>query len=405
LALVTARYTALRRMRPRDPTEPHRVATPLELLFDLTFVVAVARVAAELAHAIVADERGHVAGYLMVFFAVWWAWMNFTWFASAYDCDDAAYRVLTLLQMAGVLVLAAGVDDAFADQDFKTVTIGYVLMRVAMVVQWLRAAAADPGRRNTNLGYAGGIFAVQAGWVARLALPHDLGVAAFFVLVAAELAVPLVTERQGMTPWHPHHVAERYGLFTIIVLGECVTAASGALRTLFHFGGVTTDLVTLSVGGLLLLFGMWWVYFLHDTGVALDRRRDMSFVWGYSHYLVFAAAAAVGAGLEAASDVTLRKSVGVDADAAHPVGGQTAALAVAAAASIYLLLTSYVHTRLTDGHLPGVADTAVVAAALVAIAFLVGDASLPLAVLLQAVAVACLVASAVLRDTAQEEMP
>jgi low temperature requirement protein LtrA len=106
LALVTARYSVLRRIRPRDPTEPHRVATPLELLFDLTFVVAVARVAAQLAHAIADDEVGHVAGYLMVFFAIWWAWMNFTWFASAYDCDDAAY---VLLQGLAVACLVASV--------------------------------------------------------------------------------------------------------------------------------------------------------------------------------------------------------------------------------------------------------------------------------------------------------
>jgi low temperature requirement protein LtrA len=78
VALVTARYSALRRMRPRDPSEPHRVATPLELLFDLTFVVAVAEVARQLAHAIVESHLEHVAGYLMVFFAIWWAWMNFT---------------------------------------------------------------------------------------------------------------------------------------------------------------------------------------------------------------------------------------------------------------------------------------------------------------------------------------
>src|SRR5689334_1774298 len=103
-------------MRPRDPAERHRVATPLELLFDLTFVVAVARLSSVFAHAVAADHLEDVVGYLMVFFAIWWAWMNFTWFASAYDCDDAAYRVLTLLQMAGVLILAAGVTAAFGDE-------------------------------------------------------------------------------------------------------------------------------------------------------------------------------------------------------------------------------------------------------------------------------------------------
>ena len=96
-------------MRARDPHEVHRVATPLELLFDLTFVVAVAAAVPELAHAIVENHPIEgLIGFLLVFFGIWWAWMNFTWFASAFDCDDALYRVLTMVQMAGVLVLAIG---------------------------------------------------------------------------------------------------------------------------------------------------------------------------------------------------------------------------------------------------------------------------------------------------------
>ena len=60
----------------------------------------------------------------MVFFAIWWAWMNFTWFASAYDTDDDVYRITTLVQIAGALILAAGVPRAFADGDFAVVTSG-----------------------------------------------------------------------------------------------------------------------------------------------------------------------------------------------------------------------------------------------------------------------------------------
>ena len=84
------------RMGGRDPYEPHRAATPLELLFDLTFVVAVATAAAELAHGIAEGHGGQdLVTYLMAFFAIWWVRMNFTWFASAYDYDDAPYRLLT----------------------------------------------------------------------------------------------------------------------------------------------------------------------------------------------------------------------------------------------------------------------------------------------------------------------
>jgi low temperature requirement protein LtrA len=79
---------------------------------------------------------------------LWWAWGNFTWFASAYDTDDVPYRLLTLLQMAGVLVFAAGIPAAFQRFDLATVVAGYVIMRLALVAQWLRAAGR-PARRSS----------------------------------------------------------------------------------------------------------------------------------------------------------------------------------------------------------------------------------------------------------------
>ena len=118
------------RMTARDTDEPHRVSSPLELLFDLTFVVAIAALTAQLGHGIAAGHAlDELAPFLQVFFAIWWAWMNFTWFASSYDTDDVPYRLLTMVQMGGVLVLAAGVPAAFADEDFRAVTLGYLVMR------------------------------------------------------------------------------------------------------------------------------------------------------------------------------------------------------------------------------------------------------------------------------------
>src|SRR3954466_3938797 len=106
-------------MRARPSDEPHRVSTPLELFFDLCFVVAVAQAAAPLHHSIAEHDVAHgVQRYLMVFFAIWWAWMNFTWFASAYDTDDDVYRITTLVQIAGALVLAAGIEPAAERQDY-----------------------------------------------------------------------------------------------------------------------------------------------------------------------------------------------------------------------------------------------------------------------------------------------
>jgi low temperature requirement protein LtrA len=286
-------------MRARDPHEEHRAATPLELLFDLTFVVAVAAAVPELAHAIV---DGHpidgLIGFLLVFFGIWWAWMNFTWFASAFDCDDALYRVLTMVQMAGVLVLAAGVGPAFQDGDFTTAVAGYVLMRIALVAQWLRVARSVPEYRDTALRFAIPIAAVQLLWIVRLALPAPISLLSFVVLGIVELLIPLWAERRHRTPWHPHHITERYGLFTIIVLGESVLAATVAIIAARSATGLSVDLVIVAVSGLVLLFACWWLYFLESDAPRLDARPDLGFVWGYGHFFVFAALAAIGAGIE-----------------------------------------------------------------------------------------------------------
>ena len=306
-----------RPMVARTTDEGHRSATVLELFFDLCFVVAVAQAASALHHEVAEDHVGDgVVGYATVFFAIWWAWMNFTWFASAYDTDDVAYRLTTLVQIAGALILAAGVPDAMDGSDFAVITVGYVVMRLAMVTQWLRAAAADPPHRRSSLRFATGIVAVQLGWVLRLALPDELGMASFLALVAAELAVPIWAERAAPTTWHPQHIAERYGLFTLIVLGECVLASTLAIQSALAEDAALADLATTAAGGLLTVFGMWWLYFAKESAQFLTSLRA-GIVWGYGHYLVFGSAAAVGAGLAVNVDfLTRRAAVGPRAAAA-----------------------------------------------------------------------------------------
>ncbi|WP_229829953.1 low temperature requirement protein A [Actinoplanes ianthinogenes] len=318
-------------MRARRADEPHRVATPLELFFDLCFVVAVAQAAALLHQSVAGHHVAHgLRSYLMVFFAIWWAWMNFTWFASAYDTDDDLYRLVTMVQIAGVLVLAAGVGPAFTDGDYQVVTAGYVVMRLALVTQWLRAAKADAPRRRTALRYATGVTVAQGLWLLSLLAPHEWSLGVFLLLVVAELAVPVWAELApgGPTTYHPHHIAERYGLFTLMVLGEAVAAATIAFRdgldkTAQHPAG----LLRLAVAAVVIVFALWWLYF--DRPV---RRRfaslRASLSWGYGHYCVFAAAAAAGAGLSVAVDRVT-----------HPadVTGRLAGYAIAVPVAVYLL--------------------------------------------------------------------
>lgn len=293
-------------MRARDTGEAHRASSPLEALYDLVFVVAIGSLVEVLAPAIEHGTVGErIVPFLLAFFAIWWAWINFTWFASAYDPDDALYRLLVILQMGGVLVLAAGIPASFEHDDFRVVTLGYVIMRVGQIALWVRAAIEHPAGRTVALRYAGGVLVVQVLWCLRLLVPDVAGVfvPTFLLLVALEFATPVWAERRGGLSWHPHHIAERYALFLLILLGETVLAAVTGLHAALAAHGVTAPLVVTAVAGFLLIVAIWWAYFLQPAGDGLARRRQRSFVWGYGHYLLFAALAAVGAALDAAVQV------------------------------------------------------------------------------------------------------
>ncbi len=201
-------------MSGRDPHEPHRVATPLELLFDLTFVIAFSVAASQLAHMLASGHVGAgLAGFGFATFSVCWAWINFSWFASAYDTDDWVYRLTTMLQMVGVLVLALGIPQVFSSIaegqhiDNRALVAGYVVMRAAMVIQWLRAAGQDPGRKAACLTYAATITVAQVGWVAIAIVNSSLETTfiLFTVMIAIEMSGPLLP-RSGWAERHGTHI-------------------------------------------------------------------------------------------------------------------------------------------------------------------------------------------------------
>lgn len=301
---------AMARMGGRNPHEQHRAATPLELFFDLTFVIAFGVAGSQFAHEI---AEAHFGAGLLAFsfamFAVIWAWINFTWFASAYDTDDWVFRVVTMIQLLGVLILAMGIEPLFHSLvegdhvDNAVIVGGYVIMRLALVFQWLRAARQDPARRQTCLRYATYLGVVQIGWIAVLVIQADLLTTILMTvpLYVLEMAAPYAAERGMRTPWHAHHIAERYGLLAIIALGECLIGAIETLRAIVANHGWSVDAALVGFGGTALAFGMWWIYFILPAGRALHLQRHRSFFFGYGHIPVFAAIAATGAGLHVAA--------------------------------------------------------------------------------------------------------
>jgi low temperature requirement protein LtrA len=299
------------RFSGRDPGESHRAATPLELLYDLTIVVAIGTAADELAHYVAEDHIGAgVGGFAFAAFAVVWAWLNYSWFASAYDTDDWVFRLATMVQMTGVIVVSLGLPQMFASLDHgdtldnHVMVAGYVVMRIPLVFLWWQVARHDPVHAPAARIYMATIGFAQAGWVllAILDLPIATTFAVFGFLLAVELAGPVVAERKVGTPWHPRHIAERYGLLVIITLGEVILGTVAALNAVVHGeAGWTSEAVALTVAGVGLTFGCWWMYFVVPWGEPLVRHRERAFTFSYGHFLVFAPLAAMGAGLHVAA--------------------------------------------------------------------------------------------------------
>jgi low temperature requirement protein LtrA len=216
-----------------------------------------------------------------------------------------------MIQMVGVVVVALGMPDLFHSLeegghiDNTIVVGGYVIMRVAMVLQWLRVARQDPEHRRAALVFVATITLAQIGWIGTAIA--DISVDQFLYLVPLyllELGGPLFAEtRTEGTPWHPHHIAERYGLLTIIALGEGVFGTVASVSALVEEQGWSTEAVIVAIAGIGLTFGLWWNYFMLPSGDILSRHRHRSFVWGYGHIPVFASIAATGAGLHTAAYV------------------------------------------------------------------------------------------------------
>jgi low temperature requirement protein LtrA len=226
---------------------------------------------------------------------------------------------------------------------------GYVVMRVPMIFQWLRAARQDPDRRSACLTYAKAVALGQVGWIALLIA--DTSVAATFawagLLTLVEFAGPWIAEtRKGGTPWHAHHIVERYGLLVIIALGEGVVGTIASLSAVVgpEGPGWSVDAAVVAVAGIALTFGMWWIYFIVPAGPLLHAYRlERSFGWGYGHIPIIGSVVATGAGLHVAAYFLEGESV-LDAYAT--------VLCVVVPVAVYVVGIFVIYAFLTRGYDP-----------------------------------------------------
>ena len=126
----------------------------------------------------------------------------------------------------------------------------------------------------------------------------------FVVLVLAELFVPVFAELRRPTPWHPEHITERYGLFTIILLGESILASANSIVDALAHTEHIAPLIGIAATGMVLAAGMWWIYFAREHREHIELGFGRAILFGYGHYFIFAAAGAFSAGIELAIDLS-----------------------------------------------------------------------------------------------------
>ena len=338
------RPQAMRNLTNEQRSE-ERKSTWLELFFDLCFVVAVAALARGL-H----DEPnlGGMLRFLGLFVPVWWSWMIFTWYATSFDNDDVPYRVTLFVAMLSILGLAASVGRIGVDPSAVVgFVLAYSLMRLLAAGLFVRA------RRHVSVAkrpfvdfYAAGNIIGAAIWLSSLLVPAPLRYVLWAIGLCVELLGPILAVRTLDNPritFHPRHIAERYGLFTIIVLGESVLAvASGTAGTDWAPAAMLTAVVGFGAAACI-----WWLYFDYVGSSGIELGPLPAFYWGYGHFAVYAGIAAFGVGVQLAIEAAAPQYA--LAAGAPPEGYGLGARTVLAGGVILFLLGIAFVDRINEG--------------------------------------------------------
>jgi low temperature requirement protein LtrA len=277
--------------------EPGRKVTWLELFFDLAFVAAVAKVGSPLA-----DEYSFagLCRYAFLFFLIWWAWSGHSTFATRFDTDDAIQRCLTLVQIFVVAVMAVNAKDGLDSRSSAGFAAAYAIARFLLVAQYLRARAI-PESRSLTTSFAVGIGAAAVCWLVSAIVPAPARYWLWAIALIIDVATPLATAHLAVqAPPDAAHLPERYGLFTIILLGESLVAIMQGMETQ---EGWSVSAALSAFLGMLFAFLVWWWYFDGAHGAAeraiRSRREARAFmVWSFAHLPLYLGIAVAGVGLE-----------------------------------------------------------------------------------------------------------
>ena len=274
-----------------------RSATWLELFYDLAYVVVVAVLGERLYSDV---SWAGLTSFIGYFALLWWLWASHTFYADRYDTDDLVYRLLATAQIMAVLVIAAALTTGPAESTMAF-SAGYALARLVLLAMYARVYRHVAETRRLVAGYLVGFGIAAAFWTASIFTPEPARFALWAVALTIDLATPWVMRRQqAAVPLDVSHLPERFGLFTILVLGESLAAVMSGLR---HQGWAWGPVLAAACG-IGVATTLWWMYFDNAEGSVVRReggaarRTWRPTAWIYTHLPLAAALAALGVALD-----------------------------------------------------------------------------------------------------------
>ena len=289
------KLAAIRPPRLQTETEGDRNATWLELFYDLVFVATVAMLGTRLAADI--SWTGWIS-YAAYFLLVWWLWASHTFYADRYDTDDLVYRFLAGTQMVAIAILAASVSTGPAAST-AVFAAAYAAARILLLLLYARAYKFVPATRQLVRGYLIGFGIGASFWVVSIFVPEPARFWLWGIALVVDLATPFIMRKaQAAAPLDVSHLPERFGLFTILVLGETIVLVTVGLGHVEWQWSTTIA----GIAGLSIATGLWWIHFDNVDGRVVRRKGGgkawQPTVWIYSHLPLAIGLAMVGVGVE-----------------------------------------------------------------------------------------------------------
>ena len=290
------RFNAPLRLRSLG-NDSSRKVTWLELFFDLVFVAAVAQVAAPL-HA---DYSLHgLVRFTPLFALIWWAWTGHSVFSTRFDSDDVVQRTLTLVQMFAVAAMAANAKEALDTRSSAGFAAAFAVVRFLLVAQYFRARQV-PNAGPLTMRYLAGHGCAAVLWLGSALVPAPARFWIWALAFAIDLGTPwLAVPYSVKVPPDAAHLPERFGLFTLILLGESVVGVMRGMESQEDWPAGAAASAFLGMG---IAFLIWWWYFDGALGAAEQpvrtKREAVRFhIWSYAHFPLYLGIVVAGVGVE-----------------------------------------------------------------------------------------------------------